>query len=269
MSPSSVKEGSQLYLVAPAEARRADSGNCGPRRSSPSIRTCGLGRRGFWTEVGLGGASGILSPVVPICTSMQALRGAWCLRTGHNLVGVRGCHRSSVQWVPGEPHLGQGWGWTCWAGETSAGGDGKCTAPSSKGVLGSREAGKAWQGSVSQGAPSQPSWGVGARKATASRLGHHGGKEAGSPLLGGQAAEAINWLHSSTNEMEMRPPDRGVIEWGKNGGFFPGLEGQPPPHHRLAHFAAPSKPTQQRVPEHPFAESRKAQQCFPGIPCHG
>ena len=51
-----------------------------------------------------------------------------------------------------------------------------------------------------------------------------------SALLGGQGClAAINWLYSSLNEMEMRLPDRGGIEPGKNGGFFPGLEGQPTP----------------------------------------
>lgn len=70
----------------------------------------------------------------------------------------------------------------------------------------------------------------------ACRLGHQGGKGARSPplrvlsLLGGQGClAAINWLYSSLNEMEMRLPDRGGIEPGKNGGFFPGLEGQPTP----------------------------------------
>ena len=51
-----------------------------------------------------------------------------------------------------------------------------------------------------------------------------------STLMGGQGClAAINWLYSSLNEMEMRLPDRGGIEPGKNGGFFPGLEGQPTP----------------------------------------
>ena len=64
-------------------------------------------------------------------------------------------------------------------------------------------------------------------------LGWEGGPEPPrrvSTLMGGQGClAAINWLYSSLNEMEMRLPDRGGIEPGKNGRFFPGLEGQPTP----------------------------------------
>lgn len=123
----------------------------------------------------------------------------------------------------------------CWTGETSAGRDRKCRLPPSKGT---QEVGRPSGKRAFLSAPPQPTGAQGPGDRGDHSLqtgvpGWEGGLETPrrvSALLGGQGClAAINWLYSSLNEMEMRLPDRGGIEPGKNGGFFPGLEGQPTP----------------------------------------
>lgn len=123
----------------------------------------------------------------------------------------------------------------CWTGETSAGRDRKCRLPPPKGT---QEVGRPSGKRAFLSAPPQPTGAQGPGDRGDHSLqtgvpGWEGGLETPrrvSALLGGQGClAAINWLYSSLNEMEMRLPDRGGIEPGKNGGFFPGLEGQPTP----------------------------------------
>lgn len=62
-----------------------------------------------------------------------------------------------------------------------------------------------------------------------------------SPGWPGCLGPLIGSIHP-LNEMEMRLPDRAGIEWGKKGGFFPGLEGQPTPQPACCSSAAPHCP---------------------------
>lgn len=95
---------------------------------------------------------------------------------------------------------------TCGAGETSAGGHGKCK-PSSEGTEapGRPRTWGAWRapGRPRLGAAQPAGWGAGV------------GRRPQRPLAVSLSWAAINRLHSSINEMEMRRRDRGALSGGR------------------------------------------------------
>lgn len=207
-----------------------------------------------------------LTPGVPVPTAAQgAQRRVLGARTGLNLVGDEagvlagagpgcGCLGSPAPQVPcrGE--------WAAWrTGETSAGGEGKCTVPVSEG-------GPSHTEEQEEGLPQRPilaNLGYRDGEVKPPGWGARVGRKQGDPpctLSPGWPGcrEAINWSHSSHNEMEMKPPDRGALSWGRMVASSRAWRGSPRPCPLLC---CPPKPprqgtlaTQQRAAAGPRAQ---------------
>lgn len=103
--------------------------------------------------------------------------------------------------------------------------------------------------------PSSPTWGTD-REVKPPGWGARVRRKWGDPLCTLSSGwpgslEAINWFHSSCNEMEMKLPDRGALSWGRMVASSWAWTGSAPPA-----LPTPPRPPEAAAPGAPWPRSR-------------